>query len=214
MSYSGSLVTRMERAEKPLSEYHDGKYRGSRDERAAKLRKSSTMYIGNLSFYTTEEQCLEFFAKCGKVKQVVIGLDRYNLTPCGFGFVEYATRREAESAMHLLNKALLDGMYIRLDWDPGFTEERRYGRGRGGGQVRDEFRESYDPNRPMSRGRRSPDRGVRTPRGVSWDSERRGSKRGRDDDDRYPRSADAKRTREEDANPRFRKESEDGNESD
>merc|ERR1711865_67936 len=200
--FTGSLVTRLQAAEKPITDYHDGKYKGSRQDREDKLRKSSTMYIGNLSFYTTEEQCFEFFSKCGLVKQVVIGLDRYSKSPCGFGFVEYRCRADAKSAMTNLNKALLDGMYVRLDWDPGFTEERRYGRGRTGFQVRDEFKDTNDPNRPIpreqSRGRDSyRDSGARTPRGTGDD--RRGQKRGRSPDRNYPRSADGKRNEK---NPR------------
>jgi hypothetical protein len=34
----------------------------------------------------------------------------------------------------------LDGMDIRVDWDIGFSEDRQYGRGKSGGQVRDEHR--------------------------------------------------------------------------
>lgn len=34
-----------------------------------------------------------------------------------------------------------------MDVDPGFVEGRQYGRGRSGGQVRDEFRQDYDPGR-------------------------------------------------------------------
>jgi nuclear cap-binding protein subunit 2 len=34
----------------------------------------------------------------------------------------------------------LDGKVIRVDWDIGFTEGRQYGRGKSGGQVRDEHR--------------------------------------------------------------------------
>lgn len=50
---------------------------------------SSTLYIGNLSFYTTEEQIYELFSRAGEVRRIVMGLDRYNRTPCGFCFVEY-----------------------------------------------------------------------------------------------------------------------------
>ena len=50
----------------------------------------STLYIGNLSFFTTEEQIHEAFSKCGEVKRVIMGLDRNKRTPCGFAFVEYA----------------------------------------------------------------------------------------------------------------------------
>jgi len=222
------LVTRLKNSAKPITEYRDGKYQGSREVREEKLRKSTTMYIGNLSFYTTEEQCFEFFGAAGRVKQIVIGLDRNSMSPCGFGFVEYRSRAEAQIAMKLLNMSLLDGMVVRLDWDPGFTEERRYGRGKNGFQVRDEFKEEYDPNRPVPSHARNQyrDTGYGTPRGTSWDRDRRdsgrddrrdrGRRRPRSPEREAPRSEDAKhdtkRQRVEDpekANPRFRGEKED-----
>ena len=49
---------------------------------------SSTVYVGNMSFYTTEEQVYELFSMCGDVKRVIMGLHRANKTPCGFCFVE------------------------------------------------------------------------------------------------------------------------------
>ena len=45
--------------------------------------------MGNLSFYTTEEQINELFSKCGDIKKTVMGLDKVKKTPCGFCFVEY-----------------------------------------------------------------------------------------------------------------------------
>lgn len=45
--------------------------------------------MGNLSFYTTEEQIHELFGRCGDVKRIVMGLDKFKKTPCGFCFVEY-----------------------------------------------------------------------------------------------------------------------------
>jgi nuclear cap-binding protein subunit 2 len=61
---------------------------GSRTDQERLLRNSTTLYVGNLSFYTTEEQIYELFSKCGDVKKVVMGLDKYKKTPCGFCFVE------------------------------------------------------------------------------------------------------------------------------
>jgi nuclear cap-binding protein subunit 2 len=52
------------------------------------LRNTTTLYVGNLSFYTTEEQIYELFSKCGDVKKVIMGLDKYKKTPCGFCFIE------------------------------------------------------------------------------------------------------------------------------
>ena len=52
------------------------------------LCNSTTLYVGNMSFYTTEEQIYELFGKCGEVKRVVMGLDKFKRTPCGFCFIE------------------------------------------------------------------------------------------------------------------------------
>ena len=41
----------------------------------------------------------------------------------------------------------LDERVIRTDLDPGFEEGRQYGRGKSGGQVRDEYRDDYDEGR-------------------------------------------------------------------
>ena len=64
-----------------------------------------------------------------------MGLDRENYTPCGFCFVEYFRREDAESCMRFLNGTKLDERVIRTDWDAGFIEGRQFGRGKSGGQV-------------------------------------------------------------------------------
>ncbi|GMS81287.1 hypothetical protein PENTCL1PPCAC_3462, partial [Pristionchus entomophagus] len=76
-----------------------------------------------------------------------MGLDRFKMTPCGFCFVEYYTREEAEHAIRCVDKTILDDRMIRCDWDAGFKEGRQYGRGRHGGQVRDEYRNDFDSGR-------------------------------------------------------------------
>ena len=62
--------------------------KGSKDDLEQRLLKSTTLYVGNLSFYTREEQIYDLFARCGDVKRIVMGLDRMNKTPCGFCFME------------------------------------------------------------------------------------------------------------------------------
>ena len=69
-----------------------------------------------------------------------MGLNRVKMQPCGFCFVEYATRQEASLAVNTLNRSVLDGRIIRVDWDYGFEPLRQFGRGRTGGQVRDDKR--------------------------------------------------------------------------
>eukprot|EP01137_Pigoraptor_chileana_P000658 Opistho-2@37160 len=127
--------------------YRDTKFRGNEDEQENKLRESVTMYVGNLSFYTKEEQIYELFSKCGEIKRIIMGLDRFKKTPCGFCFVEYYTRPESEFCMKYVNGTVLDDRVIRTDWDAGFVEGRQFGRGRSGGQVRDEFRSEFDEGR-------------------------------------------------------------------
>lgn len=64
-----------------------------------------------------------------------MGLDKYKKTPCGFCFVEYYQRGDAENCMRYINGTRLDDRIIRTDWDAGFIEGRQYGRGKTGGQV-------------------------------------------------------------------------------
>ncbi|MCJ1234853.1 nuclear cap binding complex subunit [Varicellaria rhodocarpa] len=117
------------------------------EEQEDPLKDATTLYVGNLSFYTTEEQIHELFAKCGEIKRLVMGLDRFNKTPCGFCFVEYYTHQDALDCMKYIGGTKLDERVIRTDLDPGFQEGRQYGRGKSGGQVRDEYRDEYDPGR-------------------------------------------------------------------
>ena len=127
--------------------YADRKFKGGRDGWRDSIRKSNTLYIGNLSFYTTEEQLYEIFQKCGPVHKIIMGLDRFSKTPCGFCFVEYKSRQDTEDAMKYINGLKLDERVVRVDWDAGFVEGRQYGRGRSGGQVRDEYRTDFDAGR-------------------------------------------------------------------
>ncbi|KAK5685430.1 nuclear cap binding complex subunit [Elasticomyces elasticus] len=108
---------------------------------------ASTLYIGNLSFYTTEEQIHALFSKAGELKRLVMGLDRFTKTPCGFCFVEYYTHEDALDCLKYIGGTKLDERIIRCDLDEGFSEGRQYGRGKSGGQVRDEYREEFDPGR-------------------------------------------------------------------
>ena len=127
--------------------YSDRKFNGGKQGWREALSDSTTLYIGNLSFYTTEDQLYELFSRCGEVKRVVMGLDRNSKTPCGFCFVEYHTKADTSEAVRNLSGSKLDERIIRVDWDAGFVEGRQYGRGRSGGQVRDEYRTDYDVGR-------------------------------------------------------------------
>lgn len=70
-----------------LSAYRDRRFLGTQDEFEHALRTSVTVYVGNLSFYTTEEQIYEVFSRCGEMKKIIMGLDKNSKTPCGFCFI-------------------------------------------------------------------------------------------------------------------------------
>ncbi|KAJ3206586.1 Nuclear cap-binding protein subunit 2 [Entophlyctis luteolus] len=129
------------------SAYFDRKFKGSRQDFFAAQAVSATLYVGNLSFFTSEEQIYQLFSKCGPIKRIIMGLDRQRRTPCGFCFVEYFHHQSALHCMQFINGTKLDDRIIRTDIDPGFTNDRQYGRGKSGGQVRDEYRKDYDAGR-------------------------------------------------------------------
>jgi len=144
---STGLLTRFVQDLGAPSTYVD---RGYEEGPAAYVRNvaaSATLYVGNLSFFTSEEQIHALFSRCGPIKRTIIGLDRNTRTPCGFAFVEFFGRADALRARKFLDGAKLDDRFVRVDLDPGFREGRQFGRGRRGGQVRDELREDYDPGR-------------------------------------------------------------------
>ena len=127
--------------------YTDRKFEGGQRGWQQRIEESTTLYIGNLSFYTTEEQLYALFGKVGELKRIVMGLDRNTKTPCGFCFVEYVRRGDTEDAVRYINGCKLDDRIVRVDWDGGFVEGRQYGRGRAGGQVREEYRTDFDAGR-------------------------------------------------------------------
>mmetsp|Transcript_18303 Transcript_18303/g.31871 ORF Transcript_18303/g.31871 Transcript_18303/m.31871 type:complete len:198 (+) Transcript_18303:23-616(+) len=128
--------------------YFDRKYPGGQEKYFKALDNSKTLYVGNLSFYTTEEQIYELFSTVGDLRRIIMGLDRQTKTPCGFCFVEYYERSSAEACMKYVNGTSLDERIIRTDFDPGFDDpDRQFGRGRSGGQVRDEYRADFDAGR-------------------------------------------------------------------
>ena len=137
--------------------YWDRSHYDSPESQLRALAHSSTLYVGNLAFSTRSFHLKRHFEQLGPVKEVQMGLDRFKKTPCGFAFVEYHHRSDALSAVSNLTGTKLDGRIIRVELDAGFKPGRQYGRGAGGGQVRDDRgggsgrdrkRGRYDNNAP------------------------------------------------------------------
>ncbi|KAK6919636.1 RNA recognition motif domain [Dillenia turbinata] len=118
-----------------LSAYRDRRFSGTQEEFEDALRTSTTVYVGNMSFYTTEEQVYELFSRAGEIKKIIMGLDKNTKTPCGFCFILYYSREDAEDSVKYISGTILDDRPIRVDFDWGFQEGRQWGRGRSGGQV-------------------------------------------------------------------------------
>ena len=70
------------------------------------------LFVGGLSFKTTEEGLADTFAKAGKVVSAVIITDRMTHRSKGFGFVEMANDDEADKAITMYNNQELDGRNV------------------------------------------------------------------------------------------------------
>ncbi len=95
---------------------------------------SKKLYVGNLSYDTTEEILRTLFAGVGTVESVNIITDRMSGRPKGFGFVEMATEEEAQAAISQLNGTTLDDRQINVA--EARPQRPRSDRGGGGGGGR------------------------------------------------------------------------------
>ena len=60
----------------PVSEYYDRHSKLSKEDYSERLRNTTTLYVGNLSFFTLESQLMEIFSQCGQVVNLIIGLNK------------------------------------------------------------------------------------------------------------------------------------------
>jgi cold-inducible RNA-binding protein len=70
------------------------------------------LFVGGLSFKTTEQSLADAFAKAGKVLSAVIITDRMTQRSKGFGFVEMENEADADKAIEMYNNQELDGRRI------------------------------------------------------------------------------------------------------
>jgi RNA recognition motif-containing protein len=100
---------------------------------------ASKLYVGNLSFQSTEDDLRELFEAHGTVESVAIITDRDTGRPRGFGFVEMSTAEEAQAAIRALDGKTMDGRQIKVNEaqaksrDGGGGGRGGYGGGGGGG---------------------------------------------------------------------------------
>ena len=76
---------------------------------------STKLFVGNLSFNTTENDLHDAFAAHGTVVEANLMMDRMSGKPRGFGFVTMSTPEEAQKAIDALNGASLDGRNLTVN---------------------------------------------------------------------------------------------------
>jgi RNA recognition motif-containing protein len=102
------------------------------------------LYVGNLSYDTTEEGLHAAFAEVGQVESATIVTDRMSGRSRGFGFVEMATEEAAKEAISALNGKMLDGRELNVaEARPPRSRDDRGGRGQRGGGRRDRDSRGY-----------------------------------------------------------------------
>jgi RNA recognition motif-containing protein len=89
------------------------------------------IYVGNLSYETTDENLREAFEAFGQVASATVIRDRYSGASRGFGFVEMPEDEEATAAINGLNDTELQGRRLRVD-KARPPQDRDRGRRRGG----------------------------------------------------------------------------------
>ncbi len=92
------------------------------------------LYVGGLSYNTTEATLRDTFAACGTVETAVIIIDKMTNRSKGFGFVEMSTEDEAKKAIDTINGTELDGRTLTVnEAKPMEPRAPRTGGGFGGG---------------------------------------------------------------------------------
>jgi RNA recognition motif-containing protein len=90
-------------------------------------RAVTNIFVGNLSYQTTQDELHAMFSQYGAVERVNIVTDRDSGQPRGFAFIEMTERRDAENAIAQLNGAEVKGRALNVN------EARPKPQGGGGG---------------------------------------------------------------------------------
>jgi len=97
----------------------------------------SKLYVGNLSYQTSESELREIFSQHGEVVSATLVMDRETGRPRGFAFVEFADASSAKAAIEALNGANVGGRDLTVNEarprEPRSGGGGGYGGGGGGG---------------------------------------------------------------------------------
>jgi cold-inducible RNA-binding protein len=89
------------------------------------------LYVGNLSFNSTEDSIRKAFSAFGEVSSIHMVTDRDTGRPRGFGFVEMVGPAEGQAAIDALNGSDLEGRALNVN-EARPRPERGFGEGGGG----------------------------------------------------------------------------------
>ena len=89
------------------------------------------LYVGNLSFNTTETDLQDYFAQAGAVSEVLLVQDKFTGKSRGFAFVTMASDQDAQNAISTLHGKTFDGRPLTVN-EARPREERPPGGGGGG----------------------------------------------------------------------------------
>jgi cold-inducible RNA-binding protein len=98
---------------------------------------NNRLYVGNLSYSTTQASLETAFAVAGEVHEVAMPIDRESGQPRGFAFVTMGNAQAANSAIAQLNGSMLDGRALKVNEAqerPARSGGGGYGGGYGGGR--------------------------------------------------------------------------------
>ena len=97
------------------------------------------LYVGNLSFNTTENELQELFSQAGAVQEVTLMQDKFTGKSRGFAFVTMGSEEDAQSAISKFNGQTIEGRPLTVNEarpreprPPGGGGGRGYGGGGGG----------------------------------------------------------------------------------
>jgi cold-inducible RNA-binding protein len=91
------------------------------------------IYVGNLSFSTTEEELRELFTQAGTVASTTLIKDRDTGQSKGFAFIEMSNQADAEKAIHMFNGKTFGNRELKVNLARPREERGAGGYGRGGG---------------------------------------------------------------------------------
>lgn len=91
------------------------------------------LYVGNISFNTSQATLEQAFAAVGEVREVAIPTDRETGQPRGFAFITMGSDQAASAAIQKLHGTMLDGRQLKVN---EAQERPQRGGGGGGGRGR------------------------------------------------------------------------------